>query len=279
MRTALATLGAVLLLAACGQTRRYGDDGGRPVAFSVHLERPFVKSMHYNQWRPSVGAGAAFGSGGRAAYGTGVGFSFSSTRVDLLGGDGPAEAQVFIHELKWGDNAFTVPLTPGRKLHLTAKASGGREGWESLGEITVPRGEDPRVVITLDANGSKMAVTPVEAPTAAPPAQTKDGGPAVERTPAPSPTPQPAAADPSQAPEQHEPAPWVDNEADRAGGVYSPAEKDATPVLEHADAGDKPPGDDNPPLKVEIAPPPGAPPVTAPNATPAAPYDPTKADP
>lgn len=188
----LLTAVACLVVSSCGQTRRYGDDQGAPVAFTVSLDRAFVKAMHNNQWRPSVGAGASFSSGGSRSYGTGVGVSFSSTNVYLLGGEGPAEAQVFRRELKWGDNAFTVPLTPGRTLHLTVKAEGGREGWESLGEFPVPRDGDPRFSITLGRDGAKVTVTPAPAPV--PPAlesskPTTDAGPAVERAAPAAPTP------------------------------------------------------------------------------------------
>src|SRR3954467_5340383 len=96
--TLLVACSLALTLAGCGQTRRYGDSDGQPVAFTVHLDRAFVKGMHNRQWQPAGGAGVAVGSGGYSSTGVGVGFSFSSTHVYILGGDGPAEAQVFMKE-------------------------------------------------------------------------------------------------------------------------------------------------------------------------------------
>ncbi len=165
-------IATVVLLAGCGPTRRYGDDQGIPVAFAVQLDRAFVRAMENRQWRPSVGAGASYGSDGHSSHGVGVGLSFSSTQVYLLGGEGPAESQVFRQELGWGDNAFTVPLAPGRVLHLTVMARGGREGWEAIGSITVPKAIDPRVRITLDSRGGSIALMPLpEPPTEASAAQ------------------------------------------------------------------------------------------------------------
>jgi hypothetical protein len=157
-----------MAIGGCGEPRRYGDTGGAPVKFQVKLEKPFFDAMSNRQWRPSVGAGAGFSSGGHSGVGAGVGFTFSSTEVFLLGGEAVAQADVFRQELKWGDNAFTVPLTPGRTLTLTVQAEGGREGWESLGTITVPNAPDAQVAITLAAGGGTVAVTPAPAPAAAP---------------------------------------------------------------------------------------------------------------
>jgi hypothetical protein len=169
---------ALLPVAGCGSTRRYGDAGGVPVPFDVRLERSFVHDMQNRQWRPSVGAGAAFGSGGYSSYGTGVGLSFSSTEVYLLGGDGPAESQIFRREISWGDNSFSVPLAVGHVVHLTVMAQGGREGWESIGTITVPNAIDPRVRIVLDRDSVSLSVTPAPAAVAPQPvAESATGAP------------------------------------------------------------------------------------------------------
>ncbi len=141
MRTSIVILILVAIavtLAACGAKRRYGDEGGTPVAFVVTLDRAFVNGMRNRQGRVGIGAGAGFGSGGHSSGGVGLGMSFSATNVDVVGGDGPAQGQVFHRDLEWGENRFSVPLKPGRILHLTVQASGGREGWESVGEVAIP---------------------------------------------------------------------------------------------------------------------------------------------
>ncbi|MBA3709704.1 MAG: hypothetical protein H0W83_12900, partial [Planctomycetes bacterium] len=171
---------------------------GVPVAFTVHLERAYVHEMRNRQFRPSVGAGAAFGSNGTSSYGTGVGLGFSSTQVYLLGGDGVAESQVFRRELRWGDNSFSVPLTPARVLHLTVQVEGGREGWESIGNITIPTAIAPQVRIVLDHAGGAVTV-----------------GPAQDRTPAPAAAP--------VAPTQPPPA-------EEHGAADKPAESGTPPV-------------------------------------------------
>jgi hypothetical protein len=185
----LAILSA-FLLSACGEPRRFGDTGGVPVTITAQVERPFFSSMENRQGRPSAGAGVGFGSGGMTGIGVGVGLSFSSTQVYLLGGDAVGQGNIFRKELKWGENTFTVPLTAGRTLHLTAQAEGGRRGWEAIGSITVPA-QDPKIAIMLDGNGAKLTVTPAVAP-----APTAPAAPA----PAPTATPTPAPAAPTPAP-------------------------------------------------------------------------------
>jgi len=169
-------LALVALLAGCGGTaRRFGDDGGVPVAVVIDLDRSFVNEMRNRQARPSVGAAVGVSSGGHGygsgvATGVGIGLSFSSTTVYLMGGEGPGQAQVFRQELKWGAQSFTVPLTPGRTLHLSVQAQGGREGWEVIGTVLVPAGPEPRINLTLGSSGGIIAVSPstAAAPTTAP---------------------------------------------------------------------------------------------------------------
>ena len=69
--------------------------------------------------------------------------------------------------MKWGDNTFTVSMTPGHVVQLTVQAEGGRRGWEALGAITVPM-SDPTVRIALTGDGAKVEVTPVTPMPAAP---------------------------------------------------------------------------------------------------------------
>ncbi|MBA3685217.1 MAG: hypothetical protein H0W72_08255 [Planctomycetes bacterium] len=141
MRTAVLVLLIALgagLLGACGKKRRYGDEGGTPVSFIITLDRAFVSGMRNRQGRLGVGAGVGLGSGGHSSVGGGVGMSFSATTVDIYGGEGPGEGQIFRHEIGWGETRFSVPLMPGRVLHITVQATGGREGWECVGSVTIP---------------------------------------------------------------------------------------------------------------------------------------------
>ncbi len=181
---------SLALLSACGEPRRFGDPGGVPVTITAQVDRAFFNTMENRQGRPSAGAGVGFGSGGTTGVGVGIGFSFSSTQVYLLGGDQVGQGNVFHKEVKWGDNTFSVPLTPGRTIHFTVQAEGGRRGWEALGPVVIPA-SDPHVAIQLDSNGGKLTVTPPAAATP-PPATT---------TPVPTPTtPAPATTTPAATP-------------------------------------------------------------------------------
>ena len=190
---------ALALLTACGEPRRFGDEGGVPVAITAHVDRAYFNAMENRQGRPSAGAGVGFGSGGMTGVGVGVGFTFSSTQVYLLGGDQVGQGNVFRQEVKWGENSFSVPLSPGRTIHLTVQAEGGRRGWEALGPVTIPA-SDPRIAIQLDGNGGKVTVTPATAPAAPPAAPAQPA--AVQPAPAqPAPTPaQPAPTAATPAP-------------------------------------------------------------------------------
>lgn len=163
---------ALACLSGCGEPRRFGDVGGQPVTFTVHVERPFFASMENRQGRPSVGAGVGFSSGGGSYSGVGIGFTFSSTQVYVLGGDAVGQADVFRQEVKWGDNTFIVPLTPGHVLHLSVQAEGGRRGWEAIGTVTVPMNE-PAVNVALTSAGAKIAVTATSVAPITPAAPTK----------------------------------------------------------------------------------------------------------
>ena len=144
-----------LLLSSCGEPRRYGDVGGIPVNITAEVDRAFFKNMENRQGRPSAGVGVGFSSGGATSSGVGVGLSFSSTQVYLVGGDAVGQSNVFRHELKWGNNTFTVPLNPGRVLHLTVVAEGGRRGWEAIGNITIPA-DSPAIQMALSADGARI---------------------------------------------------------------------------------------------------------------------------
>jgi len=167
----------------CGKPRRYGDEGGIPIAFSVTLDRAFVSDMRNRQARPSVGAGVGFGSGGHSSIGTGVGLSFSATTVYILGGDSVGTGNLFRKELEWGENHFTVPLKPGRQLALTVQAQGGREGWEGVGTVYAPAVSGGEVRIELGSSGPKIIAPIAEPIQPAPAATTPDAIPSTPTTP------------------------------------------------------------------------------------------------
>ena len=79
------------------------------------------------------------------------------TTVYLLGGENTSEAQIFRKEVKWGESTFTVPLTPGRTLHLTVQVQGGREGWEAIGSVVIPATANPTVTIGLSDAGAHLS--------------------------------------------------------------------------------------------------------------------------
>jgi hypothetical protein len=140
------------LLCSCGEPRRYGDVDGIPVTVSATVERAFFKHMENRQGRPSAGIGFGASSSGHTSSGVGVGLSFSTTQVYLVGGDAVGQSNIFSKEVRWGTNSFTVPLTPGRTLHLTAIVEGGRRGWEAIGTVTVPTSA-PTITISLTVDG------------------------------------------------------------------------------------------------------------------------------
>jgi hypothetical protein len=212
---------ALAVVGGCGDERRYGDPGARLVAFNVHLERAYIRQLADRRIGVGVGAGESWSSSGASGTGIGVGLTFSTTTVTLFGGDGVAEAQVFRQELKWGDNAFAVPLTPGRALYLMVRAEGGHEGWESIGSLTVPPADaaNPAVTIVLGGNGRTVTVSP---PTVAPggdgsatAAAAAPAAPATTAAPAPAQTPAvqfgPAPAPPAVAPAHTFPDPALDH--------------------------------------------------------------------
>jgi hypothetical protein len=166
--TALSCLAVLVLVgtSACGAKRAEGDAGGRPVAFHVTLERAFVSTME-RRVSTGVGVGTGISSSGASHMGVGLGVGFSSTQVYLLGGSGSGSASAFRKPLSWGTTDFTVPLTPGRQLTLTVQCEGGRQGWESLGTITIPEAEGAaRVRVDLVASGPAVQATPSPAPAA-----------------------------------------------------------------------------------------------------------------
>jgi hypothetical protein len=176
---------ALALVGGCGEPRRQGDPGAPAVDFAVHLERAFLKDMRNMQGHASYGAGAAAPPAGVPTVGGGVGFSFATTEVALLGGDSEGDDAVFRAALSWGDNAFTIPLLPGRRLFLAVAAEGGRVGLISLGEVAVPGGRDPRIALELVGDGARLVVSPVPRPPA--PGVAPPGVPPPPAAPAPAP--------------------------------------------------------------------------------------------
>ncbi len=186
-----AALAVCTLLSSCGEPRCEGDPGAPPVAVAVHLERSYLKDMRNMQGHASCGVDAAAPPAGVPTVGGGMGFSFASTEVALLGGEGEGDDAVFRHALSWGDNAFAIPLLPGRRLFLAIEAQGGRVGLISLGEVVVPAGPQPRIALELRGAGARMVVSPLPPPAA-------DGAPTGIPPPAP-------AAAPASAPDGRPP--------------------------------------------------------------------------
>ena len=147
---------ALLLLAGCGGSRQMGDIGGVPVEFEVQLDRSFVKAMENRQGRLGASAGVSVGSGGTRS-GLGFGLSFSSTNVYLYGGNGPGQAGLFKKKLKWGVNQFTIPVNVGRKVVFSVVVSGGRSGWESIGNYTVKQSDNALRIFLVESGGSIQA--------------------------------------------------------------------------------------------------------------------------
>lgn len=181
---------AALVTVGCGEARRCGDPGSPTVMLDVRLERAFLKGMRNMQGHASVVVGAAAPPGGVPSVGSGVGLSFASTEVALLGGEGEGDDSVFRLPIFWGDNTFAVPLLPGRRLSLAVVASGGREGLVSLGEVVVPGAPQPHITLELLGSGARLVVSPL------PPPPTADSGPPG----IPPPPPPPPAATPSAPP-------------------------------------------------------------------------------
>ena len=71
----------VLAIIGCSAARRFGDTGGSPVEFSVHVERGFFDSMSNRQWQSGVGVGGGggFSSGRSTGIGLGLGIGFSAS--------------------------------------------------------------------------------------------------------------------------------------------------------------------------------------------------------
>jgi len=160
-----------LLVSGCGESRRNGDPGGEPVSFRIHLERRYVRHMQNQQWTPSGAVAVGSGSNGGPYVSSGLSMSFSATSVYIYGGDKIATADVFVRELKWGDNAFTVPLAPHRQLFLTVKATGGREGYQLVGTVTIP--DSPQAAIRLAlGDDTQIQVLPLQVELATPRAPT-----------------------------------------------------------------------------------------------------------
>jgi hypothetical protein len=214
---------AAVLLSACGDERRYGDAGARPVDFTVHLERQYIRNLADRHIGVGFGAGGSWSSNGSSGTGMGIGLTFAATTVTLYGGDGVAESQVFQQELKWGDNSFAVPLAPGRVIYLMVRAEGGHEGWESIGNVTVPSATaaNPAIIINLAGSGRSIATNPPSAPapdataTGAATADASATAPALAPPAEPSQAPavrvEPAPAPPAVAPAHTFPDPTLDN--------------------------------------------------------------------
>ena len=154
----LIVVGCFMGLTACGGSRQMGDIGGVPVEFEVLLERPFVAAMENKQARLGASAGATVGSHGTST-GIGFGLSFQSTNVYLYGGNKAGQANIFRKKLKWGDNHFTIPMNVKRKAVFSVVVSGGRSGWEAIGDYTVKNAGNA-VRVLLSETGATVETAP-----------------------------------------------------------------------------------------------------------------------
>jgi hypothetical protein len=149
-------LGAgALALAGCAE-RGQGNAGGEAVRMQVHLERAFTRHLQNHVWTFGASASGAYG----VPMASGVGLSITTTTVSHMGGKEPGGAEVFLHDLSWGDQGFTVPLDPGKSLYLSVLVEGGHRGLIVLGKITVPPSQHARVGIRLAGDGARMVVAP-----------------------------------------------------------------------------------------------------------------------
>ena len=146
-------LSSVLTVSGCGASRVEGDADGVLVPFAVQVDEAFFSRMADHRTSVGTGAGVGFGSGGSTGLGLGFGLGFHATTVYLLGGEHPGEAGSFRRKLSWGENHFVIPLRAGRTVNLTVQAEGGRQGWESVGVLTVAVPAADQVDLKLDRNG------------------------------------------------------------------------------------------------------------------------------
>ncbi len=168
------------VLMGCGRStpRRVGDPDGVPVQFVVELESGYAANISspsgdvgwYDAW-PYDPFYRPYGHGFRHPHHFGAMWHGpmwhgpGPTGVNLLGGDGPVQAQVFRRELDRGINRFQIPIRAGHVVTLTVQVMGGRQGWESVGTITGSGLMGQSVDLRLRAAGPTVTVSgPATAP-------------------------------------------------------------------------------------------------------------------
>ena len=160
---------ALLSLAACASQPRArigGDAGGVPVLVQVTYDREALDALtDGGAYQRTVVVGQVFWPGPYAGwhsrpYGHGsyaaAGWApyEPATRLALLVGRGPGEAQHLRATLTSGTWSWTVPMTEGSSVHVAIQASGGRSGWTDLGSATVV----PGLVLEVDLSGVAPAL-------------------------------------------------------------------------------------------------------------------------
>lgn len=158
-----------LLLVGCSSSphaRIGGDADGIPVAVNVRYDREALEALTAgaNYQRTVVIDRYPFWHGGYhyrhcPPYGYGYGYiggwygpplSYEpSTRLALLLGRGPGEAQYLRARLEDGEWSWTIAMAAGQTIHITIQASGGRSGWTEIGTATVV----PHLRIDIDLSG------------------------------------------------------------------------------------------------------------------------------
>lgn len=185
LRSAFALLPVLVAVAACSSrphVRLGGDVGGVPVQIQVTYDREALDALtDGGAYQRTVIVGQAFWPGpytgwysrpyGRPYshyhpwYGSYAAAGWApyepTTRLALLVGRGPGEAQHLRATLTSGTWSWTVPMAEGSSVHVAIQASGGRSGWTDLGSATVA----PGLTLDIDLSGATPALHTTTAPT------------------------------------------------------------------------------------------------------------------
>jgi hypothetical protein len=150
--------------AACAALLLTGCAARQPLArttATVQLDktayRTLVDRAGTSSVEVSVVGGAAFASGGRRAYGGGVGISFQlTTEVRLVGVDADnLDRESFSASLRWGANEVELPLHHARVQVLLAGTGPGGRIVRQVGTLSAD---------ALAPGGYRLDITHADAP-------------------------------------------------------------------------------------------------------------------
>jgi hypothetical protein len=149
------------------QVRIGADPAGIPVSISVNYDRlalePLTDTAQYQRtivmdygpyWYGGFHHHAHHFHGhgyGYGAYGSWYGPPRSyepSTRLSLLIGRGPGEAQYLRAQILEGMWTWTTHILPEQMIHIAIQASGGRSGWTDIGTVPAQAGLHIQVDLT-----------------------------------------------------------------------------------------------------------------------------------